>query len=292
MTVSALANTPSPLHDSDLSRIANLVTVGHIFNKFIATFTTDQLAEDVWEQWEEKFCDNQSPLDQMALVERQGKPAGILTFDALVDVNGKQLSEFMEEIHLDSLITVDTPLTRAIEMFSNKSAEYFFVVIRGNEFVGFLSYNDLDKLPFRLCLFAQLLATEQKMFLVAQKDSLRAFAKLRRKRRDRAEHSYVTSGHKDDLEEHQRAATLLPYTTFDDKVTILQECCKVSLQIPSVANKDWTKLATTIRNELVHEKKPLFSLIERERFPGFIKWLLRLDLELKTFLESNASELD
>jgi hypothetical protein len=291
MTISTLANTPSQLHDSDLNRIANLVTVRDIFTDFVATFPADWLAEDVREKWACELCGNQSPLDQMALVEHQGKPTGTLTFEPLD--NGKKLSECMDEIPLDSLITEDTPLTRAIEMFS-KSKRYYFVVIQGNKFVGWLSYHDLYKLPFRLCLFAQLIAIEQKMLLVAQKDSRRAFDKLPRKRRDRAEHVFDLSGHKCKSGEHRPVATLLTCTTFEDKATILQNCCKVSLQIPSVADKKCMKLAKEIRNILAHptQEKLLVSLIEREEFCGFIIWLEKLNVELANVLESEVSELD
>ncbi len=155
----------------------------------------------------------------MALALSDGKPVGLLTYDAL-EV-GKTLSECVDEIRLDMLVTEDTPLGRASQMFAD-SERYYFVVIMGNEFVGWLSYHDLYKLPFRLCLFAALLSIEERMLFVIQREAAVCFTRLPEGRKDAARKLYHVRGFKPDTPDDETPHLLVTCTNFIDKATMLQ----------------------------------------------------------------------
>lgn len=276
---------------SGLSRIASLVTVRDIYTPFIAAFDASRDGGGVFEEWGTELCGEACPLDQMALVLQNGKPSGTLTYDALEA--GKPVYQCMDDIRLDTLITEDTSLTRAAEMFARSDAN-FFVVINGNDMVGWLSYHDLYKLPFRLCLFAELLAVEGKMLQVAQQDAKCAFQKLPEGRRSAASRLYQLRGLAKDDDGGEAPRSLVTCTNFIDKATILQRCVKTRRCIPTAGEKKWMLRAEKVRNALAHPNPAEYFviLVKRKEFGGFITWLARLDMELTAFLATGPSQLD
>ena len=280
------------LRHGDLGRIASLVTVRDIFSPFIASFDAASAVSEVWEQWETDLCENECPLNHMALVMRDHKPVGLLSFEAL-DADKKTVGECMNEIRIDALITEDTSLIHAAEMFAN-SATHFFVVIKGNEIVGWMSYHDLYKLPFRLCLFASLLAVEEKMLQVSQQNPHLAFETLPDGRKIAARRVYEMRGFARGTHAREETSLLLTCTTFIDKATILKRCPETKRLIPAACEKEWMLLAEKVRNSLAHANpdEQLFVIVEREKFGGFLMWLARLETELMSFLTNAASTLD
>ena len=122
-----------------LGQIASLITVRDIFTPFVAVFDAARQIPDVWEEWSMELAVDESPLDQMALVVSDGEPVGSLTFDELDEEKG-ELSNCVDAIHLDRLITDDMPLMQAVKMFAEEDADYYLYVISGNQLVGWLSY--------------------------------------------------------------------------------------------------------------------------------------------------------
>ncbi len=68
----------------------------------------------------------------------------------------------MEPIRGNMLISSDTPLLEAIKIVCSGYNHSYFV-LKGNEVIGFLTYDHFYKLPFRICLFALLIDLERVM---------------------------------------------------------------------------------------------------------------------------------
>ena len=284
-----MRSDPKYLNSDALGRIASLVTVRDIFTPFIASFDTNRPVEDVWQEWMELSIESEcSPMNQFALAVSDGKPVGILAFEDL-DA-GKVLSTCAREIRLDMLVTEDTPLAQAARMFAEHEA-YFFVVIRGNEFVGWLSYHDLYKLPFRLCLFAALLSIEERMLSVIQKEAARCLSRLSKGRQDAARKLYHLRGFKLDELGHEEPRQLVTCTTFIDKATMIQQSHWIKA-VPAASERKWMNLAERVRNKLAHPSpdEGSFPLVDRKKFGGFLTWLERLGEQLAAILANTANE--
>lgn len=272
------------LGTSELSQIASLVTVRDICEPFIGKFDANRPAAEVAEEWSIELCVDSCPLDHLGLVLRDGRAIGIVDFSDLE--NGKILSECAEPIALGALITEDTPLVKAAEMFADH-ADYFFVVIRGNELVGWLSYHMLHKLPFRLCLFAALLGLEEKMLRCVLLEPEVALSKLSadqtRQLRGRLQKRHPIQ--RDDLKREVIAMAAL--TGFTQKATCLAGCREVVRCCPSISEKQWRDLTIEVRNALAHPdtERHFAMLVERGRFAAFMDWLGRIDREITAFLE-------
>jgi len=277
-------------HNSDLSRIGSLVTVRDIYTSFVSSFEVSRDVGDVSVEWGTELCGDEDPMNQMALVVEKGKPLGILTYDSLEA--GRPLIKCMDAIRLDMLITEDTSIMRVAEMFT-RSDTHFFVVINGNDMVGWLSYQDLYKLPFRLCLFAELLAAESKMLQIVQQDAQSALQKLPEGRRTAALRLYQLRGLAMDAKGCAAPHSLVTCTNFIDKATMLRRCAKTRQAIAAVG-ENWMRQAEEVRNALAHPNSVQHCsvLVKREEFGDFIAWLGRLDTELKVFLATEPSKLD
>jgi hypothetical protein len=279
-----VAFKPANHSDDSLSRIASLVTVRDIFTPFVATFDIARQVSDVSYEWSAELSAG-DPLNEMALAASDGKPVGLLSFDALEA--GKALTDCVDEIRLDMLVTEDTPLGQAAQMFA-ATEPYYFVVIRGNEFVGWLSYHDLYKLPFRLCLFAALLSIEERMLFVVQRDAAACFSMLSERRQDAARKLYHLRGFKPDLLGQETPHLLVTCTNFIDKALMLQQSEWVKV-IPAASAQSLMRLAERVRNKLAHPGADPVPLVERAKFGPFLTWLDQLAAQLNETLSETLS---
>src|SRR5208282_2570937 len=226
----AMLNRTLNIEGDPLGQIASLITVRDIFTPFVANFDATRQIPDVWEEWSMELAVDESPLDQMALVVSDGKPVGSLSFDALDEGKG-ELSNCVEALRLDRLITDDMPLMQAAKMFVEGNV-YYLTVISGNELVGWLSYHDLFKLPFRLCLFAELLSIEERMLSIIQRDASKCFSQLPPHRRQLALNTYARREYKRDESGNPYPQRLVACTFFMDKKLMLLES-PLAVDIPA-----------------------------------------------------------
>ena len=272
-----------------LGQIASLITVRDIFTPFVAVFDAARQIPDVWEEWSMELAVDESPLDQMALVVSDGEPVGSLTFDELDEEKG-ELSNCVDAIHLDRLITDDMPLMQAVKMFAEEDADYYLYVISGNELVGWLSYPDLFKLPLRLCLFAELLSIEERMLSIIQRDAAKCFSQLPPHRRQLALNTYARRKYDRDEFGNPYPQRLVACTCFTDKKLMLLES-PLAVDIPAVSEQLNMDFAERLRNDLAHasaEADPGI-LVGQEKLGPFLAWLDRLDTELNKALLSASS---
>ena len=138
---------------STFEELSKLIMVSDICESFIGEFDESQSVESVWEEWTQDLCGKTlDPMEQFALVKSNQKTIGWIGFEDL-DSSKKTLCECVEPIRGNILISSDTPLLEAIRVVC-RSNDFIFLVLKGNQFIGWLHYDHFHKLPFRMCLFA------------------------------------------------------------------------------------------------------------------------------------------
>jgi hypothetical protein len=145
---------------SHFRQLAYLITVGDICSPFLATFDAEQTVEYVHDAWGVDICGEKGldPMEQLALVQHDGKLKGFVTFDMLT--YDTTVSSCMEPIEPDIIMSADTPLVDALEAFASTSHAVFFIV-KKSQLIGWLGYTHFHRPPFRLCLFAMLMNVER-----------------------------------------------------------------------------------------------------------------------------------
>jgi len=273
----------SPSH---FRRLAYLINVGDICSPFLSSFDCEQTVADVNEEWGIDLCHERSldPMDQICLVTHKDKVAGWVGYDMLE--TGKVLAECLEPITPDVILTSDTPLIEAVTAFS-KTKSPFFLIIRGNEFIGWLSYKDLHKPPLRLCLFAMLINLERMLLEVALLSPHESIRLLSEGRFKKAKEIY--SLRKYDYDEHGQPyySKLLECTTIADKLHIMSKSKHVRKAISALDNTNFCRFIEKLRNEIAHpgQEEKSSDLLERGSIWPFIEWSEKLEIELQEYLD-------
>jgi hypothetical protein len=218
------------------------------------------------------------PMDQMGLVVDNGKAEGLITFEDLMA--DKQLSECIGPISPTAVMSADTPILQAVEAFTN-ATPYFYVVLRGSTFIGWLSYEDVHKLPFRLCLFALLISIEKAALDVLHKRPGLSISFLPGGRVGHAQKIYEQRGYRKDEKGRERAGLLLDCTQFVDKFLIISKSEDLKSKLPALS-REFTRVAEKLRNEIAHSSQDQKSsvLLKRESLLPFIKSALELEEQL------------
>src|SRR5688572_6134985 len=82
-------------------------------------------------------------------------------------------------INPDMMIAADTKLWRATDvLMSHSDGNQFLFVLDGHEIAGTLSYRDLFKPPFKVCLFAMTVELEQLGLRLCMRDAAASWAAL------------------------------------------------------------------------------------------------------------------
>lgn len=263
--------------------LANLVKVGDVFSPFIGQYERTQsvgeVSDDWWVRCGEEGID---PMDQIGMVVDNGKPEGLVAFEDLMA--DKQLSECMSPISPTAVMSADTPILEAVKAFAN-ATPYFYAVLRGNTFIGWLSYEDIHKLPFRLCLFALLISTEKAALDVLQRDPKQAISRLRDGRVIHAQEIYRQRGYRKDEQGKEHAGLLLDCTTFVDKFQIILRSENLKSKLPALS-RDFANVAEKLRNEIAHASQGQKSsvLLKRESLLPFIESAVKLQEQLLELL--------
>lgn len=137
----------------------------------------------------------------------------------------------MTTITPDLIITADTSLWRAARLLMEARSDLFtWFVFDGHEIEGTLTYRDLFKPPFRVCLFAMTVELEQLSLRVCMRGARESWMSLTENRRTRALDAMRRAQERREPKKHapdrfdmlsQHPELLLEYTTFIDKKTIL-----------------------------------------------------------------------
>jgi len=270
---------------SHFRQLAHLITVGDICSPFIATIDADRPAADVSVEWGVELCSerNLDPMDQIALVERGGKIQGWVGYDMLE--TNRMIFECTEQVTPETILTADTSLVEAVAAFCSSSLP-FFLVLKGNHFIGWLSYSDLHKPPLRLCLFAMLINIERLLLDVALLSARESVGFLSEGRLSKAKEIYVIRKYNCDREGEPFSSRLLECTTVADKMSIVRKFTNIKQAVPALGERKFCSDLERLRNEIAHPglEEGSSSLLTRERLWRFIEWAETLESELEEFL--------
>ena len=268
-------------------KLANLISVSDIYTPFLSKFESNRSVADVNEEWSIDLCSEHDfdPMNQIGLVITCGKIDGWIGFDMLE--SNKKLIDCIEKIDTDAILSSDTSIIDALTVFSKKSHPFFFI-IKGDHFIGWLSYQDMmHKPPLRLCLFAMLLHLEKLMLDVVLLTPRISVELLSPGRFIKAKDIYLQRGFNLDDQNNPYNSQLLECTAICDKFTIIQKNKSVLELIPSLKNKKICNIAEKLRNEIAHpgfeERSSL--LLSIENLLPFIEWSEQLELELQNYLK-------
>jgi len=243
--------------------LAALVKVGDVFSPFIGQFDLSQSVGDVFDNWS-VLCGEEGidPMDQVGLAVYNERPEGLIIFEDLLA--HKKLSDCVSPISPKAVMSADTPILEAIEAFAD-ATPHFYVVLRGNSFIGWLSYEDIHKLPFRLCLFALLIGIEKAALDLLQRNPTQAISLLRDGRVSQAQKIYGLREYRKDEQGKDHAALLLDCTTFVDKLEIISRSEQLKNRLPAISG-DFAHAAEKLRNELAHASQDQKSSLLLEHF--------------------------
>jgi len=217
------------------------------------------------------------PNERISLVLDGEEPIGWVGLDmVMVDGDGTVRS-CAEPIQPGSMLSADTSGLEAAELFG-ASTRHFYFVLDQTRITGTLHYQDLFRLPFRLCMFALVLHLEDSALRLVKVSPKESWEALPEGRREKAEIVYETRRSRAHEPTHLPFADLLESTTFCDKGTIIR---KLGL-LPDVDEKTLKRIfrrAEEVRNTCAHTglEGSLASVpIERTDLAQFIREIKEL----------------
>lgn len=267
---------------STFKELSQLIRINDICEPFIAEFDNSQSVDSVWDEWMHELGGG-DPMEGIALVKDNQKAIGWLGFDMLGP--SKTLSECMEPISGDILISSDTPLLEAIKTVCS-GGDSIYLVLKGNRFTGFLTDGHFHKLPFRMCLFALLIDLEGMMLEITKSNPSSFLTGLPEGRLNKAKETYRHRGFSLNKANKEYDKKLIDCTSFIDKFKMLKKDPVVIQKCPDIKSNFENK-AEKLRNAIAHpegEESGLLS-IKREEFFPFIKWAEKLQNQLDKYLE-------
>ncbi len=271
-----------------LNRIAESIAAEDICTPFAFHFAHNTDPKEAERQWDGYCMDaNCDSFDHMALVTKEGKPVGILAYDALTSAH-ESVDDTMDELDVSNLISAETPLLD-IARYYMADSPWVFAVLKGNRPIGWFSYYGLLGPPFRACLFGLILAVEQSMADLLKKDAKAAVGKLSEKRVEAARRVYGLRNEGRKEEHEPGGSALIDCSNFIDKLTILERLPTVLSTLPAFDRSLLVK-AEQIRNMLAHPtpEYELVSLLPRQDLQGFVSGLSKFEQELASFLKSDG----
>lgn len=264
--------------------LSELINVNDICEPFIGEFDSSQDAQELSEEWMEICCEKGlDPMEPIGLVKRNQKIIGWICLEVLE--SPKTLYECMDPISADILISSSTPLLEAIHLYCSGD-NYTYLVLKGNQFIGFLNYSHFHKLPFRLCLFALLMDLERTMLKITKSNPASFLKNLTKGRLNCAEKIGGLRGLSLNEENKVFDINLLECTQFIDKFTMLRKNPEIVQQCPNI-NSKFKKKAEKIRNSIAHPEgeQSVLLPIKREEILPFINWIEELQLQLDDYIE-------
>lgn len=264
--------------------LSELINVNDICEPFLGEFDGSQDAQELSADWMEICCDQGlDPMEPIGLVKRNQKIIGWICFEDLE--SPKTVYECMDLISGDILISSSTSLLEAIHLYC-RGDSYIYLVLKGNQFIGFLNYSHFHKLPFRLCLFALLMDLERAMLKITKSKPTSFLKNLTKGRLDCAERIGGFRGLSLNEENKVFDYNLVDCTMFIDKFTMLSKNPEIVQQCPNI-NSKFIKKAEKIRNSIAHPegKQSVLLPIERKELLPFIKWIEELQLQLDYYIK-------
>lgn len=216
----------------------------------------------VWEELMERGG------DEICLVKDQHRFCGFLEpTDFGVGNMERSAGEIAKQISPAQIVAASMPIFDLLPLFEK---HYFFFVLTRNEITHVVSFNHIDELPMKLCLFSLFMELESEMLQHLTSRSADSGKYL----------SYLSAGRlckarklcalkfKDETNDR-----LLLCTTFIDKMTIFQRDQRLSKLLPftsKLSAKDFFLTVERLRNSIAHSDTILNDIRDPKSMNYFI----------------------
>lgn len=230
--------------------IANAIGVIEIATPLRPDFSPKELLVAAWEEWME--TEGLDPnLECFRLVQDHERVHGYLdVFKSFESPLEGTVAERAMPITPGMIVSASTPLLEMPPLFEK---HYFFFVLFHHAITHFVSFQDMDRLPMKLCLFSLLMDLEARILQVLTGGSpstvqqyLGYLSKGRmEKARSLCEMKY----------DRESPVALLQCTTFIDKKQILRKDPVLFSKLPFESKREldrFFKQAEDVRNQIAH----------------------------------------
>jgi len=258
-----------------------MITVRDISRKIFGKFEITNSSNEVFDRWYEDTADSgENPMNQIALATNSGRVVGWLGLDMLV--TNKCIGECIDLVTPEMIMAAGTPLLEAAKAFATTDQHLFFT-LEDNSLSGWLCYDDLFKLPFRLCLFSLLLGVEQLATDICKLQPGKSLNALSSGRLEKAKKTYSDRGFRRDQNGNESELELLDCTMFSDKIRILRKL--FTREVPA-ASDSLFDFAECIRNDLAHprDEDVIAVKLKRDKLLPFIEWSENVQKQMEQVL--------
>jgi len=218
--------------------------------------------------------------DQFCLIQDQGYIYGYLTLDDEVFVSesnerstDKPIKDFAIPITPNLIVPSNIPLLDLVQLFQK---QYFFFILQSNSINHIVTFQDLDKLPVKLCLFSLFMKLEDEILkLLEHSDSIEKYLNLLPQKRynNALELCRMKYGDK------ENSYLILRCTNFIDKKTIIRKSLNILKRLPFSSKTELDSffcLVEKVRNSIAHSDSIMEILTSPFEFNSFVNKLQRL----------------
>ena len=267
------------------SVIANSFCVSDIAQRIKLYVSPHEPLESVIELfWEVNVSE-----DWCCLVRDSSRIYGHLTFDddVILNVDKGYTKEKATPIFPDMIVSSALPL---IELASLFEKHYYFFVINRNDITHVVAFQDLDKLPMKLCLFSLFLELESQIIdlLLLNYSLIDQYLKYLSPNCLEKAMKLCKDKYKD-----MTPTRLLLCTTFVDKKEILKRDPMLQTKLPFESKHKgdlFFKLIENVRNQIAHSDSILQYLKTPSEFNQFINDLQSLTASITNSIGSGEPD--
>jgi len=231
--------------------------------------------------------------DWFCLVCDEQRVYGYLTLDDNAftsPIEGwRTAGESATPITADIMVAASTSLLDFPALFLKN---YFFFILTGNEITHVVSFQDMDKLPMKLCLFSLVMELESKLLELLSIDSASLERYLGYLSPDRLRKAQDLCKMKYKGETLER---LLLCTTFIDKKQILRQVPEFAGKLPFRSNNEIDrafKRIENVRNQIAHGDSVITVLSTPEEFSEYVNELKGIIVALSEMEKEKRPESD
>lgn len=190
-------------------------------------------------------------------------------------------------ITADLMVAASTSLLDLPALFLKN---YFFFILTGNEITHVVSFQDMDRLPMKLCLFSLVMELESKLLELLSTDraSLERYLSCLSSDRLKKAQDLCKMKYKDGTPER-----LLLCTTFIDKKQILRQVPELASRLPFRSNNEIDRVfkrIENVRNQIAHGDSVIAVLSTPEEFNDYVNELQGIIVALSEMEKERRAE--
>ena len=259
--------------------IATAFQVVDIATPLRTTVLPEVILEDVWAAIMEDGLDF---ADTWFALVRDGQTiTGHIALDTIPDTGDEQAddpkrilaSQVCEPITPDQIVSANLPLLHLVPLFQQ---HYFFFVLSGNDLTHVVSFQNLDQLPVKLCLFALVTGFEAECMRLFSQGPIAIDTHLNRLPNNRYQKAVDACQQRHPTRERCSPPQILLATEFIDKTTMLLREPTFFAELPFRSKREaqgFFSMLQDLRNKIAHSGS-ILSVLSTP--PAFNQLLSRL----------------